>query len=121
MEAHAEDMLEKRAAPRPGLSGELIAILAVGVMLAGLVFTTTTWSRDDLRFLRGDMLVLRDDMQTLHQDVRTLHQDVQILRQDVQNLRDDVRSVQSGLSELRERVVRVETLLEERSAGPREE
>ena len=71
----------------------MIAILAVGVMLAGLVFTTGSWIRDDMQILRNDM---RDDMRIL---------------------RDEVRTVQSGLSELRERVVRIETLLHGRSGN----
>ena len=94
MEAHTENLSGNRAA----VSGELIAILAVGVMLAGLVFTTAGW-------IRGDMLVLRGDMQ--------------VLRGDVQILRDEVRAVHFGLGDLRERVVRIETLLEERSADRR--
>ena len=97
MEAHAEDVPENRTLPRVGVSGEMIAILAVGVMLAGLVFTTGSWIRDDLR----------DDMQILRND----------LRGDMRVLRDEVRSVQSGLSELRERVVRIETLLHGRSGN----
>ena len=99
MEAHAKDVPDNRTLPRVGVSGEMIAILAVGVMLAGLVFTTGSWIRDDLR---DDMQILRDD-----------------LRGDMRVLRDEVRSVQSGLSELRERVVRVEERLvgvEERGA-----
>ena len=84
MEAHTEDVPSNRSTPRAAVSAELISILAVGVMLAGLVFTTAGW-----------------------------------IRSDVQVLRDDVRAVQSGLSELRERVVRIETLLEEGPAGRR--
>ena len=100
MDAHADDVPGKRAMPRTGLSNELIAILAVGVMLAGLVFTTGTWIRDDLR---DDMRILRGDMRVLRDDIRIL--------------RDEVRSVQSGLSELRERVVRIETLLHGKSGN----
>ena len=103
MEAHSEDVTEKRTVPRAAISGELIAILAVGVMLGGLVFTTSTWIRDDMQILRNDMQVLRNDMQ--------------ILRDDLRVLRDEVRDVQSGLSELRERVVRIETLLQSHTAG----
>ena len=91
MEAHTEDVPSNRSTPRAAVSGELIAILAVGVMLAGLVFTTAGWIRGDMQVLRGD----------------------------VQVLRDEVRAVQSGLSELRERVVRIEILLEERPVGRR--
>ena len=98
MEAHTEDVPGNRSTPRAAVSGELIAILAVGVMLAGLVFTTAGWIRGDMQVLRGDM---------------------QVLRGDVQVLRDEVRAVQAGLSALRERVVRIETLLEERPAGRR--
>ena len=101
MEAHAEDLPERSAVIRTGVSNELIAILAVGVMLGGLVFTTASWSRDDIRVVRDDMQVLRDDMH--------------VLRDDVRMLRDEVRDVHSGLSDLRERVARIETLLEERS------
>ena len=105
MEAHADDMLEKRGVHRTRLSGELIAILTVGIMLGGSVFTTGSWLRDDMQVLRDDMQILRDDMQVLRDDMRIL--------------RDEVRSVQSGLSELRERVVRIETLLREGSTGAR--
>ena len=94
MEAHAKDVPENRTLPRIGVSGEMIAILAVGVMLGGMVFTTGSWIRDDMQILRDD---LRGDMHVLRDDMRIL--------------RDEVRSVQSGLSELRERVVRIETLL----------
>lgn len=93
LEAHVKDMPENRTLPRVRVSGEMIAILAVGVMLAGLVFTTGSWIRDDMQILRNDM---RDDMRIL---------------------RDEVRTVQSGLSELRERVVRIETLLHGRSGN----
>ena len=93
MEAHDEDMPENRTLPRVGVSGEMIAILAVGVMLAGLVFTTGSWIRDDMQILRDDM------------------------RGDMRILRDEVRTVHFGLSELRERVVRIETLLHERSGN----
>ena len=93
MEAHVKDMPENRTLPRVRVSGEMIAILSVGVMLAGLVFTTGSWIRDDMQILRNDM---RDDMRIL---------------------RDEVRTVQSGLSELRERVVRIETLLHGRSGN----
>ena len=100
MEAHADDVPEKRTMPRTGLSNEMIAILAVGVMLAGLVFTTGSWIRDDMQILRDDM---RGDMRVLRDDMRVM--------------RDEVRSVQSGLNELRERVVRIETLLHGRSGN----
>lgn len=102
MEAHAKDVPENRTLPRVGVSGEMIAILAVGVMLAGLVFTTGSWIRDDMQILRdglhGDVQILRDD----------LYGDIRILRDDMQILRDEVRTVQLGLSELRERLTRVE-------------
>ena len=80
---------------RTGLSNEMIAILAVGVMLAGLGLTIGSWIRDDMQILRDDM------------------------RGDMQILRDEVRTVQSGLSELRERVIRIESLLQEDSIGRR--
>lgn len=89
MEAHAKDVPENRTLPRIGVSGETIAIPAVGVMLGGMVFTTGSW-------IRGDMHVLRDDIRIL---------------------RDEVRSVRSGLSELRERVIRIESLLQKDSTG----
>ena len=52
MEAHAKDVPENRTLPRVGVSGEMIAILAVGVMLTGSpVLTTSTgsWIRDDVQ------------------------------------------------------------------------
>ena len=64
------------------------------------MFTTGSWLRDDMQILRDDM---RGDMRVLRDDMRIL--------------RDEVRTVQSGLSELRERVVRIETLLHGRSGN----
>ena len=95
MEAHAKDMTENRTLPRVGVSGEMIAILAVGVMLAGSVFTTGSWIRDDMQILRDDM------------------------RGDMRILRDEVRTVQSGLDEIHERVIRIESVLREDSIGRR--
>ena len=129
MEAHTEDVPARNTVTRTGVSNELIAIVAVGVMLAGLAFTTASWSRDDIRSVRDDVRILRDDVQGLRGNMGTLRGDFDLLRGEFDSLRGEfyllrgefdllrgeVRTVQSGLSDLRERVVRIETLLLERS------
>ena len=46
------------------MSGEMIAIVAVGVALAGVILTslkgTETWLREDISQLRGDMKQLSE-------------------------------------------------------------
>ena len=58
MGAHADDLSEERVVPRAAASAEMIAILAVGVMLTGVVLTTGSWIRDDVQALRNE---LRDE------------------------------------------------------------
>ena len=47
------------------MSPELIAILAVGVGLAGLLITLMQQTRDDLQQLRGDLQPLRSEVRAL--------------------------------------------------------
>ena len=55
MESHTDNVPDRRTLPRVAVSAEMIAILAFGVMLAGLVFTTGSWIHDDLQVLRNDV------------------------------------------------------------------
>ena len=122
MEAHAEDLPKGSAVIRTGVGSEPIAILAVVVMLGGLVFTTASWSREDIRNVRDDVRILgdgvrilRDDVQDVRGNLGTLRGEFDSLRGEFDLLHGEVRDVQSGLSDLRERVARIETLLKERS------
>ena len=67
-----------------GLSAELIAILAVGVMLAGVMLTT--------------MMVMTD----------SFARELGAVRAEVGGLREEVREFRAGQVELRERMARVE-------------
>ena len=76
---------------RGSLSPELIAILAVGVTLAGVMLTMMMMMTDsfarELRAVRGEMGGIREEVRVLREEVRVL---------------------QAGQVELRERVARVE-------------
>jgi len=69
----------------------ILAIIGVGLGLAGLILQQMSGFRADMAVLRADVAVLRAD--------------VAVLRTEVNELRDDL----TGLSE---RVTRIETLLE---------
>ena len=80
--AGRERLREETRPRRGGLSPELIAILAVGVGLAGLILTMM-------------MMIM---MNTFENSLQTV--------------REDVRILQAGQIELRERIVRVEAKLD---------
>ena len=109
MEAHADDVPEKRAMPRIGLSNELIAILAVGVMLAGLGLTIGSWIRDDVQALRSEM---RDERILSELRERLTRIDERAIR-----IEERLMKVESGLGEVHERVIRIESVLQEDSIG----
>ena len=102
MEAHADDLTEKCVVPRTAASAEMIAILAVGVMLTGVVLTTNSWIRDDVQALRSEL-----------RDVRILSE----LRERLTRIEERVVQVESGLGEVHERVIRIESVLKEDSIG----
>ena len=93
------------ASPRPATSREIIqiagaAIALVAVIIAGMslvVSMTLAPMREDMRLLRGEVAGLRQDMN------------------------DEFKAVREDISDIRERLVRVETLLEQgagRSQAP---
>ena len=84
---------ERRQSRRAaGLSPELIAILAVGVALAGLMLTMMTVM----------MTVMMDSFE----------KDLSAIQGEVRELRGEVRELQAGQGELRERMTRVESKLD---------
>ena len=80
------------------LSAELIAILAVGVTLAGVMLTmmmvmTDSFARE-LGAVREELRVVRDGQGELREEMR--------------DIREEVRELGGGQAELRERMARVE-------------
>ena len=76
------------------LSQELIAILAVGVTLIGMVGALfVSMGRMETR-LRGEIGVLRGEMNVLREEVR---HDIDALRIDIQDIREDVRQLRDKL------------------------
>ena len=102
MEARADDLTEKRVVPRAAASAEMIAILAVGVMLTGVVLTTSSWIRDDMHALRSEL--------------RNGHAPSE-LRERLTRIDERLEQVESGLGEVHERVMRIESVLREDSIG----
>ena len=78
---------------RAALSPELIAIVAVGVTLAGVMLTMMTVMTDSFARELG------------------------AVREEVREVRDEVRVVRDGQVELRERVTRVESKLDVLAGG----
>ena len=109
MEAHADDLTEKCVVPRAAASAELIAILAVGVMLTGVVLTTNSWIRDDVQALRSE---LRDA-----RILSELRERLPRIEERTIRIEERVVQVDSGLGEVHERVIRIESVLQEDSIG----
>ena len=109
MEARADDLPEERVVSRAAASAEMIAILAVGVMLAGVVLTTSSWIRDDVQAVRSEM---RDERSLSELRERLTRIEERAIRVEERLVR-----VESGLSEVHERVIRIESLLQEDSIG----
>ena len=101
------------------MSAELIAILAVGAALGGLLLTGLRGVRTDMGTLRADMgtlsselrtemgtlrTELRGDMDTLRGDMGTLRTelrgDIGLLRGDIGELRKDVQGLDQRVSRL---------------------
>lgn len=96
---------------RAPLSPELIAILAVGVALAGVMLTMTMVIVD--AFAR--------EMGAIREDVRELRAGQAELQAGLADLRDRIGRVEAGQAEVRDRLARVEAKVDvlppERNAG----
>ena len=101
MAAKGDAMMEAGTTPREArsrravLSPELIAILAVGVTLAGVMLAMMTVMTDS--FAR---------------ELGAVREEFRVVREDVREIREDVREIRTGQVELRERVARVESKLD---------
>ena len=77
------------------MTGEIIAIVTVGVVLAGLILTS-------VHGLRGEIAALRADMQ----------EQIGGLRGEIAALRGEIAEIRSELAQLRERMAHLEGLLD---------
>ena len=84
------------------MSAELVAILAVGAALAGLILGV-------LRGLRADM---RTEIRDVRSEVRDVRAEVRDARNDVGDLRERMARLEGLFDGLRERMVRIERLFE---------
>ena len=106
MAAKGDAMMEAGTTPREArsrrsaFSPELIAILAVGVTLAGVMLTMMTVMTDS--FAR---------------ELGAGREEFRVVREDVREIREDVREIRAGQVELRERVARVESKLDVLAGG----
>lgn len=78
-----------------GMTGEIIAIVTVGVALAGLILTS-------VHGLRGEIAALRADTQ----------EQIAGLREEIAALRGEIAEIRSELAQLRERMAHLEGLLD---------
>ena len=105
MAAKGDAIMEAGTTPREArsrcaaLSPELIAIVAVGVTLAGVMLAMMTVMTDS--FAR-ELGAVREEFR----------KEFRVVREEVRVVRDEVRVVRDGQVELRERVARVESKLD---------
>lgn len=98
MAAKGDVMAEAGTTPREvrsrraALSPELIAILAVGVTLAGVMLTM--------------MVVITD---SFARELGAVRGELQVAREEVRVIREEVRVIRDGQIDLRERMARVES------------
>lgn len=89
-----------------GMTGEIIAIVTVGVALAGLILTS-------VHGLRGEIAALRADTQEQIAGLRTDTQEqIGGLRGEIAALRGEIAEIRSELAQLRERMAHLEGLLD---------
>jgi len=98
----------------------LVAVVAIGVGLAGLILTTFRGLRNEMRGLkqetreeiRGLRQETRDEIQGLRQETRDEIQGLrQQTRQEIRDVRGHLGRIDSHIGELRERMGHVEGLL----------
>ena len=75
------------------MSGELIAIVAVGATLAGLIVTSNRGLRKDMR---GDIGQLRGDIKDLRGEVGELRERMAKLEGLLEGLREAIREFQAS-------------------------
>ena len=96
------------------MSGEIIAIITVGVALAGLILTSFRSLRSEMR---SDTAALREEMRSqiggLREENRSQTGNLQEeMRSQTGNLQEEVAGVRSDIATLRERMAHLEGLLE---------
>ena len=113
---------------RTALSPELIAILAVGVALAGVMLTMTMVIvdafaremgaiREDVREIRAGQIEIRDRLSRVDAGQGVLRDRLARVEAGQGGLRDRLARVEAGQGELRDRLARVEAGQAELHAG----
>ena len=95
------------------MSGEIIAIVTVGLTLAGLLVGLFAWLRADMikgeERLRADMIKGEERLESQINGVRG---EVHGLRGEINAVRGEVLEIRAEVSQLRERMAHLEGLLE---------
>ena len=103
------------------LSQETIAILGVGVVIAGFFWSLhrdVAGLRERVSRLDGLYEGLRDSVTKLHDSVVRLHESVGELRESVAGLQSSVAGLQSTVNRLDQRVNRLEQRFDDRFPPP---
>jgi len=94
-----------------GAAAALAAVIIAGMAL--VVSMTVAPLREDMRLLRAEMQrgfeAVDGEFETVRNEIGSVRGEVSGLRQDMNN---EFKAVRSDIAELRERLTRVETLLE---------
>ena len=83
------------------MNGEIVAIVTVGVTLAGLLVGLAAWLRQDITHIRQEMIHLRQDMTPIEGRLRVdIAQVEKRLRDGITHVSDRVGRVEHGQAKL---------------------
>ena len=83
------------------MSMELIAIIGVGVTLAGLILNGQRYQREEIKTLREETLA---GFKALREEINNLREEINNLREEINNLRERMAHLEGLLEGLREAI-----------------
>ncbi len=94
------------------MSAELIGVLTVGVMLAGLILVVLNGLRSDINGLRTEMNGFRTQLNSFQTQLDGFRTQLDGFREELNGFRAELAAMRRDFADLCERVARVEGLLD---------
>ena len=94
------------------MSAELIGVLTVGVMLAGLILVVLNGLRSDINGLRTEMNGFRTQLNSFQTQLDGFREELNGFREELSGFRAELAAMRRDFADLCERVARVEGLLD---------
>ena len=94
------------------MSAELIGVLTVGVMLAGLILVVLNGLRSDINGLRTEMNGFRTQLNSFQTQLDGFREELNGFREELNGFRAELAAMRRDFADLCERVARVEGLLD---------